>query len=66
MRPIENFSGHSIRSYRIHGGKSLLLAMKGDPAKMEEGGYFVIEMSGPTGRRHAFAYVVDAILPVTL
>lgn len=57
MRPIENFSGHSIKPYRIHGGKSLLLVRNDDPTKMEEGEYFAIETFGSTGRGLAFAHV---------
>ena len=57
VKPIENFSGHSIRPYRIHGGKSLLLVRNDDPTKMEEGEYFAIETFGSTGRGLAFACV---------
>lgn len=57
MRPIENFSGHSIKPYQIHGGKSLLLVRNDDPTRMEEGEYFAIETFGSTGRGLAFACV---------
>jgi hypothetical protein len=57
VRPIENFSGHSIKPYRNHGGKSLLLVRNRDPTKMEEGGYFAIETFGSTGRGLAFGFV---------
>ena len=66
VRPIENFSGHSIKPYRIHGGKSLLLVRNNDPTKMEEGEYFAIETFGSTGRGRAFAYVRRRILSATL
>lgn len=65
MRPIENFSGHSIKPYRIHGGKSLLLVGNDDPTKMEEGEYFAIETFGSTGRGLAFAHV-RAYIPFTV
>jgi hypothetical protein len=61
VRPIENFSGHSIRPYRIHGGKSLLLVRNDDPTKMEEGEYFAIETFGSTGRGLAFGCVRGCI-----
>ena len=61
MRPIENFSGHSIRPYQIHGGKSLLLVRNDDATKMEEGEYFAIETFGSTGRGLAFARVRGCI-----
>ncbi|KAN0100402.1 Peptidase M24, structural domain containing protein [Tylopilus felleus] len=50
VKPIENLSGHSINSYQIHGGKSVLLVKNEDPIKMEEGEYFAIETFGSTGR----------------
>lgn len=43
-------SGHSINTYQIHGGKSVLLVKNDDPTKMEEGEYFAIETFGSTGR----------------
>lgn len=66
MRPIENFSGHSIKPYRIHGGKSLLLVRNDDPTKMEEGEYFAIETFGSTGRGLAFGSVRGFISIATL
>jgi methionyl aminopeptidase len=56
VRPIENLSGHSIKPYRIHGGKSPLLVRNSDPTKMEEGGFFAIETFGSTGRGLAFGF----------
>lgn len=50
VKPIENLSGHSINSYQIHGGKSVLLVANDDQTKMEEGEYFAIETFGSTGR----------------
>lgn len=66
VRPIENFSGHSIKPYRIHGGKSLLLVRNDDPTKMEEGEYFAIETFGSTGRGRAFAYVCGCVWFIVL
>ena len=50
MKAIENLSGHSINTYHIHGGKSILLVKNEDQTKMEEGEYFAIETFGSTGR----------------
>jgi len=53
VKPIANFSGHSIDLYRIHGGKSVMLVKNDDQTKMEEGEYFAIETFGSTGRGYA-------------
>lgn len=50
VKSIENLSGHSINTYQIHGGKSVLLVKNNDQTKMEEGEYFAIETFGSTGR----------------
>jgi methionine aminopeptidase len=53
VKPIANFSGHSIDLYKIHGGKSVMLVKNDDQTKMEEGEYFAIETFGSTGRGYA-------------
>jgi len=51
VKAIENLSGHSIRSYQVHGGgKSIPLVRTNDQTKMEEGEYFAVETFGSTGR----------------
>jgi methionyl aminopeptidase len=62
VKPIENFSGHSIDLYKIHGGKSVMLVKNDDDTKMEEGEYFAIETFGSTGRGRAVESVSDQIL----
>lgn len=57
MKPIENFSGHSIGLYNIHAGKSLMLIKNDDETKMEEGEYFAIETFGTTGRGYCIEEV---------
>jgi methionine aminopeptidase len=58
VRPIENLSGHSIRTYQVHGGgKSVPLVRTEDQTKMEEGEYFAIETFGSTGR----ARVIESV-----
>jgi methionine aminopeptidase len=53
VKPIANFSGHSIDPYKIHAGKSVMLVKNDDQTKMEEGEYFAIETFGSTGRGYA-------------
>jgi methionyl aminopeptidase len=51
VKPIRNLNGHSIESYRIHGGKSVpIVRGSGDQTKMEEGEHFAIERFGSTGK----------------
>lgn len=50
VKSIENLSGHTIRPYLIHGGKSVQLVGNNDQTKMEEGEYYAIETFGSTGR----------------
>lgn len=57
VKPIENFSGHSIGLYNIHAGKSLMLIKNDDDTKMEEGEYFAIETFGTTGRGYCIEEV---------
>lgn len=60
-RPIENFSGHSIRPYRIHGGKSLLLVRDDDP-KMEERNTLQLRRSGLVTDRDSRGHISSATL----
>lgn len=66
VKPIENLSGHSINSYQIHGGKSVLLVKNEDPTKMEEGEYFAIETFGSTGRGRVVESVCMAFFLVSV
>ncbi|KAI9332149.1 peptidase M24, structural domain-containing protein [Zopfochytrium polystomum] len=50
VKSIRNLNGHSIGSYRIHGGKTVPIVKNGDQTKMEEGEYFAIETFGSTGK----------------
>jgi len=60
VKPIENLSGHSINTYQIHGGKSVLLVKNEDQTKMEEGEYFAIETFGSTGRGR----IIESVSPI--
>lgn len=57
VKPIRNITGHNIKQYRIHGGKSIPFVKNSDQTKMEEGEVFAIETFGSTGR----GYVHDDI-----
>ena len=37
VKSVKNLNGHSIGSYRIHGGKSVPIVKNGDNTKMKEG-----------------------------
>ena len=50
VKPVRNITGHNIRQYRIHGGKSIPFTKNSDQTKMEEGEVFAIETFGSTGR----------------
>mmetsp|Transcript_8839 Transcript_8839/g.26479 ORF Transcript_8839/g.26479 Transcript_8839/m.26479 type:complete len:457 (-) Transcript_8839:291-1661(-) len=50
IKCIRNLCGHSIGSYRIHGGKSVPIVKGGEATKMEEGEFFAIETFGSTGK----------------
>ncbi|KAL9095053.1 MAG: hypothetical protein Q9165_002655 [Trypethelium subeluteriae] len=50
VKPVRNLSGHNIKQYRIHGGKSIPFVKNSDQTRMEEGEVFAIETFGSTGR----------------
>ncbi|KAL4929206.1 putative methionine aminopeptidase, type II [Aspergillus undulatus] len=50
VKPVRNITGHDIKQYRIHGGKSIPFVKNPDQTKMEEGEIFAIETFGSTGR----------------
>ena len=60
VKPIVNFSGHSITPYRLHAGKSLMLVKNDDPTKMEEGDCFAVETFGSTGTGHVLEGVSES------
>ena len=49
VKAIRNLTGHNIKQYRIHGGKSIPFIKNTDQTKMEEGEVFAIETFGSTG-----------------
>ncbi|SGY46855.1 BQ5605_C001g00476 [Microbotryum silenes-dioicae] len=54
VKSIRNLTGHSIKPYHIHGGKSVPIVRQPEDkeeynTKMEEGEYFAIETFGSTG-----------------
>ncbi|KAL3456505.1 MetAP 2-2 [Aspergillus heterothallicus] len=50
VKAVRNLTGHDIKQYRIHGGKSIPFVKNSDQTKMEEGEIFAIETFGSTGR----------------
>jgi len=50
IKSIRNLNGHSIGTYRIHGGKSVPIVKNQDTTKMEENEFYAIETFGSTGR----------------
>ncbi|KAL2821785.1 peptidase M24, structural domain-containing protein [Aspergillus cavernicola] len=50
VKAVRSLSGHDIKQYRIHGGKSIPFIKNSDQTKMEEGEVFAIETFGSTGR----------------
>ncbi|KAI9369304.1 peptidase M24, structural domain-containing protein [Aspergillus egyptiacus] len=50
VKAVRNITGHDIKQYRIHGGKSIPFIKNSDQTKMEEGEIFAIETFGSTGR----------------
>lgn len=57
VKAIRNLTGHNIKQYHIHGGKSIPFVKNSDQTKMEEGEVFAIETFGSTGR----GYVDDDV-----
>lgn len=64
VKAVRNISGHNIKQYRIHGGKSIPFVKNKDQTKMEEGEVFAIETFGTTGN----GYLIDGVCqaPVSL
>lgn len=52
VKAVRNITGHDIKQYHIHGGKSIPFVENSDQTKMEEGEVFAIETFGTTGRGH--------------
>lgn len=61
VKPVQNISGHNIKRYQIHGGKSIPFVKNRDQTKMEEGEVFALETFGSTGR----GYTVDGVSSLT-
>ena len=57
IKAIRDLTGHNIKQYHIHGGKSIPSVKNSDQTKMEEGEVFAIETFGTTGR----GYLVDDV-----
>jgi methionyl aminopeptidase len=60
VKSVRNITGHDIKQYRIHGGKSVPFIKNSDQTKMEEGEVFAIETFGSTGR----GYLRDDVGPM--
>lgn len=50
VKAVRDLSGHNIKQYQIHGGKSIPFVKTKDQTKMEEGEIFACETFGSTGR----------------
>ncbi|KAJ5988818.1 hypothetical protein N7481_004028 [Penicillium waksmanii] len=50
VKPVRSISGHNIKRWEIHGGKSIPFVKNNDQTKMEEGEIFALETFGSTGR----------------
>lgn len=61
VKPVRNITGHNIKRYQIHGGKSIPFVKNSDQTKMEEGEVFALETFGSTGR----GYLVDGVSSLT-
>jgi len=57
VKPVKCLSGHDIKRWQIHGGKSIPFLKNNDQTKMEEGEIFALETFGSTGR----GYTVDGV-----
>ena len=62
VKPVRNLSGHNIKQYQIHGGKSIPFVKTKDQTKMEEGEIFACETFGSTGR----GSIIDGVRIATL
>ncbi|KAL4748857.1 MetAP 2-2 [Aspergillus terricola var. indicus] len=54
VKAVRNITGHDIKHYQIHGGKSIPFVKNSDQTKMEEGEIFAIETFGSTGRGYIY------------
>jgi methionyl aminopeptidase len=54
VKAVRNITGHNIKHYQIHGGKSVPFVKNSDQTKMEEGEIFAIETFGSTGRGYIY------------
>jgi methionyl aminopeptidase len=64
VKAIRSITGHNIKQYRIHAGKSVPFVKSSDQTKMEEGEVFAIETFGSTGSGYLKDGVsVDTSLP---
>ncbi|KAL4988200.1 MetAP 2-2 [Aspergillus falconensis] len=54
VKAVRNITGHNIKHYQIHGGKSIPFVKNSDQTKMEEGEIFAIETFGTTGRGYLY------------
>jgi len=50
IKPISNLSGHLMKPYTIHAGKSIPICRGGSKERMEEGELYALETFGSTGR----------------
>ena len=50
IKPICNLSGHMLKPYTIHAGKSIPICRGGSKEKMEEGELYACETFGSTGK----------------
>lgn len=62
VKAVRQLSGHDIKQYQIHGGKSIPFVKNKDQTKMEEGEVFAIETFGTTGRGH----LIDGVCQATV
>lgn len=61
VKAVRDITGHDIKQYQIHGGKSIPFVKHSGQTKMEEGEIFAIETFGTTGR----GYLVDGVCSPT-
>lgn len=64
VKPVKSISGHDIKQYRIHGGKSIPFLRTNDQTKMEEGEVFAVETFGSTGRGYTRDGVRSPLIPI--
>lgn len=64
VKPVRDITGHDIKRYQIHGGKSIPFVKHSDQTKMEEGEVFAIETFGSTGRGSTVDGVCSAYIEV--